>query len=97
MTLKISGWLHEELDSAWTHPDGLAVSISEGETVLEMVRQLTRENDVVRKFVAEKDELEFGANVLVVLNGVFVNPHDRSETLLKDGDEVTLLPVVAGG
>jgi thiamine biosynthesis protein ThiS len=34
---------------------------------------------------------------VVVLNGVIVNPHDRSETVLKSGDEVMLLPAMAGG
>ncbi len=35
--------------------------------------------------------------MLVVLNGVFVNPQDREQTQLKDGDEVMLVPVMDGG
>ena len=95
--LKVSGWFHEDFDSAWAHPEGLSVAISEGQTVLEMVRRFAKENAAFLKFVCARDDLEFGANVLVVLNGAFVNPLDRSETLLKDGDEVMLLPVVGGG
>jgi molybdopterin converting factor small subunit len=97
VTVKISGWLTENLDPSWTHPDGLSVPTGEGETILGMVRQLAAESDVFRKIVFPKDYLEFGADVLVILNGVFVNPYDRSETLLRDGDEVMLLPVVDGG
>jgi molybdopterin converting factor small subunit len=95
--LKVAGWLLESLDSAWTNPEGVSVSISDGETISEMARQLAARNDVFRKIVFDKKNSEFGAEVLVILNGAFVNPQDRSETLLKQGDEVMLLPIVDGG
>lgn len=34
---------------------------------------------------------------LVLLNGVFVAPDNRAETLLKDGDTLAIWPPVAGG
>ncbi len=52
---------------------------------------------VFRKIVFDSENLEFGAEVLVILNGAFVNPQNPAETYLKEGDEVTLLPVVSGG
>ena len=97
VTLKVGGWIGESLDATWMHPDGLSISIPEGETILGMARRLAIQSDVFRKSVFEKDDQEFGAEVMVILNGVFVNPYDRSETLLHDGDEVMLLPVVDGG
>lgn len=97
VNLKVAGWLLESLDSAWANPKGVSISISDGETISEMARQLATRNDVFRKIVFDKNTLEFGAEVLVILNGAFVNPQDRSETLLKQGDEVMLLPIVDGG
>jgi molybdopterin converting factor small subunit len=97
VTLKVGGWISENLDATWMCPEGLSISIPEGETILGMVRQLAMQSDVFRKSVFEQDQQEFGAEVLVILNGVFVNPYDRSETVLRDGDEVMLLPAVAGG
>ena len=97
VTLKVGGWIRESLDPTWTHPDGFSVCISEGETILGMARQLARQSDAFRKIVFEKDNPEFGASVVVILNGAFVNPYNPSEALLSDGDEVILLPVVAGG
>jgi molybdopterin converting factor small subunit len=91
VTLKVGGWIRESLDATWAHPDGLSVCISEGETVLGMARQLAKQ------IAFEKENLEFGASVVVILNGAFVNPYNPSEALLSDGDEVMLLPVVAGG
>jgi sulfur carrier protein ThiS len=95
--LKVAGWLLTSLGSAWMNPEGVSISILEGETISEMARQLALENDSFQKIVFDREGLEFGATVLVVLNGIFVDPNDRLETRLKEGDEVMLLPVVDGG
>jgi sulfur carrier protein ThiS len=95
--LKIAGWSLAGLDAAWTNPEGVSISISEGETISEMAHHLALQNDIFRKIVFDREVLEFGAEVLVVLNGIFVNPNDRLETRLKEGDEVMLIPVVGGG
>ena len=95
--LKVSGWSIAGRDAAWMNPEGVPVSISAGETISDMARQLASRDGAFRKIVFDSEDLEFGAEVLVILNGVFVNPQDRSETLLKEGDEVMLLPAVSGG
>jgi len=95
--LKINGLLYEGKDRRWAHPEALSVPISEGESLLTMIRRLAADDTAFRKCVYEQDEPEFGTNILVLLNGMLVNPHDPSETLLKDGDEVMLMPVVSGG
>jgi sulfur carrier protein ThiS len=93
--LEVGGWLRERLDATGAHRGNFSVSIPEGETILGMARQLAAQNEVFRKIIFKQEE--FGANVLVILNGIFVNPQNRAETLLKDGDEMMLLPVVDGG
>ena len=95
--LKVSGWLRHRLGAALAQPEGLTVSVRDGESIPGMARQLAAQHEVFRALFFDETNQEFGANVLVVLNGSFVNPHDRSETLLKDGDEVMLLPVMDGG
>ncbi len=97
VTVKVSGWLRQSLGVALAHREGIPVSVREGECVPGMVRQLAAQHEVFRTLFFDETNQEFGANVLVVLNGSFVNPHDRSETLLKDGDEVMFLPVMDGG
>jgi len=93
--VELVGWIREKLDATGAYPGKFPVSTPEGETILGMARQLAVQNDVFGKIVFNQEE--FGANVLVILNGVFVNPQSRAETLLKDGDEVMLLPIVDGG
>ena len=95
--LKISGWLRQNLDAELIPSEGISISVREGETLPGMARQLAAQNDVFRRILFEEKNREFGANVLVILNGVLVNPHDRSEARLKEGDEVMLLPVMDGG
>ena len=94
--LKLCGWLCDYMHAAWAHGDGL-VPVSEGDSILEMCRQLALQDEGFRKIVFDQEDLGFGESVVVVLNGVIVNPHDRSETVLKSGDEVMLLPAMAGG
>jgi len=95
--LKLAGWPLAGLDAVWTNPEGVSVSISGGETICDMARQLALRDDVFRKIVFDSENLEFGAEVLVILNGAFVNPQNPAETYLREGDEVMLLPVVSGG
>jgi molybdopterin converting factor small subunit len=97
VTLKVSGWLRQSLGVVLAHREGISVSVREGESIPGMARQLATQYEIFRKLFFDEADQEFGANVLVILNGSFVNPHDRSETLLKDGDEVMLLPVMDGG
>lgn len=95
--LKVCGWLRHGLGGALAQPEGLSVSVREGESIPGMARQLASQHEVFRTLFFDETNQEFGANVLVVLNGSFVNFHDRTEALLKDGDEVMLLPVMDGG
>lgn len=37
------------------------------------------------------------SNTLVIVNGIEVSTLQREETMLKDGDEIVLIPVVHGG
>lgn len=94
--LKLCGWLPEYVHAPWANGDSL-VTTREGDTILEMCRRLALEDEGFRQIVFGQDDLGFGGNVLVVLNGVSVNPHDPAGTVLKNTDEVILLPALEGG
>ncbi len=78
-----------------TPPDSgeICVSVPEGESILGMVGRLATEKGGLWKTILE----EIGASVIVVQNGSFVNPFDRPEALLKEGDELLFLPMFDGG
>lgn len=95
--LKVTGWSLARPGAAWANPEGVSVSIADGETIGDMARQLALRDEIFRKLVLDNPDLEFGAEVLVILNGAFVDPRNPAETCLKQGDEVMLLPMVSGG
>lgn len=96
VTLKATGWLRQALGAGLEQADGIRVSVGEGESIPGMACRLAAERETFRKLLFDEEQ-EFGGNVLVVLNGCFVSPHDRAATSLRDGDEIMLLPVMDGG
>jgi molybdopterin converting factor small subunit len=74
-------------------PGDIPVSVHDGESVLGLVERLAVEQGGCWKTILR----EIGASILVVRNGSLVNPHDRPEALLRDGDELLFLPMFEGG
>ncbi len=95
--LKVTRWLRESLGVEATGPEEISISVPEGELILGVLRRLTAEDSVFRKIIVDNQGQEFLANVLVILNGCIVDPYDRSQSLLKEGDELMFLPTFDGG
>ena len=95
--LKVNPRLCRSVNLEPTDSEGICVSVPEGDTILGMVRRLATETGEFWRSIFDEKTQEIGANVLVVLNGRIVNPYDRSEALLKEGDELMLLPTFDGG
>lgn len=74
-------------------PGEIHVSVPDGESLLGMIRRLAAESGGFWTTILG----EIGASILVVLNGSLVNPYERPEALLKEGDELLLLPMFDGG
>jgi molybdopterin converting factor small subunit len=62
-----------------------------------MVRRLAEENGIFRRAICDEEKKEIQTNIVVILNGRIINPYERSETTLKEGDEVTFSPMPYGG
>ncbi len=95
--LKVTRWLSQSLKGAPAGSTEISIPFPDGETILGMVRHLAAEQGGFWKTIFEEETQAIGEHVLVVLNGGIVNPYDRSEALLKDGDEVMFLPMFDGG
>ena len=91
--LKVTRWMCQNLNIALPGSGEMCVSVSEGESILGMLRRLAVEKGGFWKTIFE----EIGASIIVVLNGSLVNPHDRVEVVLRDGDELLFLPMFDGG
>lgn len=91
--LKLTRWMCQNLNIAPPGAGDICVSVPEGESILGVVRCLATEQGGFWNTILE----EIGASVIVVLNGSLVNPYDRPEALLKEGDEMLFLPMFDGG
>ncbi len=73
------------------------LAVPEGTTLTDVCRRLadTAAGDVRRHLLTADGEIE--PSLLVAVNGVGVPPEERSSRLLVDGDDVLLMPPIAGG
>jgi len=95
--LKVSRGLCQSLNIEPTAAERISISAPEGETIAGMLCRLTTETGEFWRSIFDEKTQEIGAQVLVVLNGRILNPYNRSEALLKEGDELMLLPPCDGG
>jgi len=72
------------------------LSLREGECILELIRRLAAEPGGLWENLFDEGSQSIPQDVLVILNGSIVSPHDWSGSLLNDGDEVMLLPTFDG-
>jgi molybdopterin converting factor small subunit len=95
--LKVSRWLSQGSEGASTDFVEIPVTTSEGESITGVVNRLAAENRDIPKAIFDEGTRAIQANVLVMVNGRIVNPHQRPEIALNEGDEVTFLPMHDGG
>ena len=93
--VKLNHWLCERLEP--TCPEEISMEVSEGESIDGLVRRLTTENGVLQGFAFDEQHQDGLANVLVIHNGWYVNPSDRSQVRLREGDTLMFLPMFTGG
>ena len=95
--LVVTRWLRESLNLGSTDPGEIALYVPEGESILGMVRRLAAEQGGFWEKIADAEGQNIHMDVLVICNGRIVNPYDRGEATLQEGDEVMFLPAFAGG
>jgi len=95
--LKLNRWLLQSLGVETADTEEILISADEGASVLTLFRRFAAENGPFSKLLFDTKTHLIHPSVLVILNGRIVNPYDRGETALKEGDELTLLPMMDGG
>jgi molybdopterin converting factor small subunit len=65
--------------------------------VKELVQKITRHSPELRRNIISGELKNPMPNSLILVNGKEISVLDGLETALKDGDEVTFVPVVHGG
>lgn len=68
----------------------------EGRTILEIIDNFEREYPGIKERIVDENN-EIRRFVNIYLNGEDVRFLDEKETEVKDGDEISIIPAVAGG
>ena len=95
--LKVDRWLRQSLNSELTSSKEIFISAPEGASVWDIASNLAKEDPVLWKNLFDEKTRMVQPDVLVTLNNRLINPSDRSEATLKEGDELTFLAMVDGG
>ena len=95
--LRVNKWLRQSLNLESTNSQEISISAPEGVSILEIVSNLAKEDRILWKSIFDEKNYIIQPKVIVILNGRIINPYDRSETILKNGDELTFLPMFNGG
>jgi molybdopterin converting factor small subunit len=95
--LKANSWLRHSLNPELATSEEIFISAPEGESILEIVNNLAKEDPVLWESLFDEKTHMIQPNIIVILNDRIVNPYDWSEATLKEGDELTFLPMFDGG
>ncbi len=71
--------------------------IPDSTTVVQFLEKLAFEHRVIRDKVYVPGEERFMAEYMIILNGRFLPANEMKVTILRDSDEITILPVPFGG
>lgn len=74
------------------------IEIKEDVTVTDLLMRLSEKyGEPFKKAIYEPKGTDVKSNYIVTVNGYLLNQLKGLETKLKDGDHMTLLPIVSGG
>jgi molybdopterin converting factor small subunit len=95
--LKMPRFLRRGSEDNSTDIVEILITASKGESIFELVRRLVAEDTVFRKDIFDEKNQMIETNIIVILNGRIINPYERSNTILQEGDEVTFVSMLYGG
>jgi molybdopterin converting factor small subunit len=75
----------------------LKVDCQEGGSILDAIKLITKEKQVLRRNLIDEQLSEPKPNALMLVNGKEISVLNGLETQLGDGDEIVLVPVIHGG
>lgn len=74
------------------------IETREGATITDLLMHLSREyGEPFKNAIYEPKSTDVKPNYVITVNGYLLNQLKGLETKLKNGDHVTLLPIVSGG
>jgi molybdopterin converting factor small subunit len=75
----------------------LCINVRKTAPLREIIKKITTELPQIARAVIDPELEDPRPNTLILVNGKEISVLDGLETMLKDGDEVVLVPVIHGG
>jgi len=95
--VKVLPGLSEFFDAKETDAIVLKEKTEESATVGDIIRKLAAEHETFSATVFDAKTQEMTGYMTIVLNDRLVESLNGLDTLVRDGDVITLFPVIAGG
>ncbi|MEM2465745.1 MAG: MoaD/ThiS family protein [Candidatus Bathyarchaeia archaeon] len=80
-----------------TNKDKVTLELNEGAQLKEAVKRITEEFPKMERVLIDPELGDPRPNTLIIVNGREISVLKGLETVLKDGDEVVLIPISHGG
>jgi MoaD family protein len=75
----------------------LELKLEESSSIREVVKAIAKQMPRLERALLDSECENPRTNMLILVNGKEISVLDRFETMVKEGDEVVLIPVVHGG
>ncbi len=95
--LRVQNILIQKRDGAPAGFEVIFVTANEGEGIVELFRRLAEENEELHRIASYALAQDSDVPTSIILNGRFLGPAELSAAVLKEGDELTILPLFDGG
>lgn len=97
ITVKLHRMLRRDAGADAKDLEATPIDAVEGESVLDLVRRLAAQDEFVRTHIYDEAHQMIETNIVTILNGRLVNPHERGSTALREGDELVFVSMFYGG
>lgn len=77
--------------------DEVQVDLSEGSSLRDAILKLIENERALRDLILDPELKDPRPNTIILINGREMNVLGGLKTEIKDGDEITIIPVVHGG
>ena len=75
----------------------LSIHVRKTTPLREIIKKITEELPQIARAIVDPELEDPRPNTLILINGKEISVLDGLDTMLKDGDEVVLVPVIHGG
>jgi molybdopterin converting factor small subunit len=79
------GWKEEEYD------------LVDGSLLTDLLSKIVEKHDVLKNIIRMENENPIDPTLVIMHNGLSINPTGKNEIVLKNGDVVTLMTPIGGG